>query len=233
MKTLILIFCIIPFLAYSGDNELTEDEKSAGWELLFDGKSLDKWKAYKKDSISSIWSIVDGQIKVDGKGGGENGADIITKKSYKNFEFKVEWCMPETGNSGIFILADEKAEMIYHHAPEIQVLATKNIPSKASYHNMAGSLYGLVQAPLNSQKKVGEWNQVRITLKDSHLKIWQNSVLAVDIIIDSPEWKKLIAKSKFKKWAGFAKNVKEGGALGLQDHGCVVYFKNLKVKKLD
>ena len=233
MKFFLLLMFLIPLSVWSADNELSEQEKEAGWELLFDGKSLEKWKAYKKDSISKIWSVVDGQIKVDGRGGGENGADIITKKTYKNFEFKVEWKMPVPGNSGIFILADEKAEMIYHHAPEIQVLATKGVPSKPSYHNMAGSLYGLVQAPVNSQKKTGEWNKVRIVLKDSHLKIWQNGVPAVDIVIDSPEWKKLIAKSKFKKWAGFAKNVKEGGALGLQDHGCVAYFKNLKVKGLD
>lgn len=228
---MLLIFTSI-FTAFS-DNKLTDQEKAEGWELLFDGKSMDKWKGYKTESINPIWKIKDGAIFVDGKGGGENKGDIISKKSYKNFDFKLEWKMATRGNSGIFILADEQEDRIYYRAPEIQVIA--NDPSKVTKRtrNLAGSLYDLVSAPVESQKKVGEWNKVRIRLNNKHLQIWQNTVLAVDIVIDSPKWKELIKKSKFTKWPGFAKNSGIGGALGLQDHGCEVYFKNLKVKSLD
>ena len=233
MKALILLITFSLTFSIFSDNKLTEAEKADGWQLLFDGKSMDKWKGYKTDSINPIWQVKDGAIFVEGKGGGENKGDIITKQSFKNFEFKVEWKMAERGNSGIFILADEKEDRIYFKAPEIQVIA--NDPSKVTKRtrNLAGSLYDMVSAPVESQKKVGEWNKVRIRLKDKHLQIWQNGVKSVDIVIDSPKWNELIQKSKFKKWPGFAKNVDIGGSLGLQDHGCEVYFKNLKVKSLD
>jgi hypothetical protein len=50
------------------------------------------------------------------------------------------------------------------------------------------------------------------------------------VTIDSSEWKELVGKSKFKKWKGFGANM--SGALGLQDHGNVVSFKNMKIKEL-
>lgn len=33
-------------------NVLTEAEIADGWELLFDGKSLDQWKDYNGDSLT-------------------------------------------------------------------------------------------------------------------------------------------------------------------------------------
>src|SRR5688500_2308339 len=55
-------------------NTLTEAEKKAGWVLLFDGKSLDSWRNYKKQTISDKWQVKDGAIVLAGKGGG----DIVT-----------------------------------------------------------------------------------------------------------------------------------------------------------
>jgi len=40
----------------------------------------------------------------------------------------------------------------------------------------------------------------------------------------------LVAGSKFADWPGFAENVE--GHIGLQDHGDVVSFKNLKIRVL-
>ena len=215
-------------MLFAGDNELTSEEKSDGWKLLFDGKSMDQWKNFKKDSVSPKWQIKEGAMVLTGKGGG----DIMTKKSYKNFDFKMEWKICEGGNSGIFILADEKGKRIYSHAPEIQILDNERHSDRKKENHRSGSLYDMITSPPESHKKAGEWNQVRILLKDKHLKVWQNGVQTVDIVIDSDKWKELVGKSKFKNWKGFGANVGTGGALGLQDNGDVVSFKNLKIKEL-
>ena len=55
-------------------NGLTEAEKRSGWELLFDGKTTDGWRNYKKDSVSDGWVIKDGALVRSGDGAG----DIIT-----------------------------------------------------------------------------------------------------------------------------------------------------------
>ena len=55
-------------------NGLTEAEKRSGWEVLFDGKSTDGWRNYKKEGVSDGWQVKDGAlVRVAGGAG-----DIIT-----------------------------------------------------------------------------------------------------------------------------------------------------------
>ena len=154
----------------------------------------------------------------------------MTKKQYEDFDFRMEWKISEGGNSGIFILADELGKKIYSHAPEIQILDNERHKDKQFPSHRSGSLYDMIVAKPESQKKAGEWNQVRILLNKGHLQVWQNAVLTVDIVIGSEKWNELKGKSKFKNWKGFGENKK--GHIGLQDHNDVVFFKNLKIREL-
>ena len=43
-------------------NELTADEKKAGWELLFNGKDMSSWRNFKKESIGTSWILDDDAI---------------------------------------------------------------------------------------------------------------------------------------------------------------------------
>ena len=72
-----------------------------GYYVLFDGTSMDGWRGYGKDHIPSKWNIQDGALHFSGRGQGEGG-DIIFTRRFKNFEFEVEWKIAEGGNSGIF-----------------------------------------------------------------------------------------------------------------------------------
>src|SRR3954452_17648888 len=38
-------------------NTLSDAEKAAGWKLLFDGKTTDGWRNYKKQDVSSGWQV--------------------------------------------------------------------------------------------------------------------------------------------------------------------------------
>ena len=221
-----MTFFMLLSASIAADNTLSDEEKNEGWTLLFDGKSMDQWKNFQKDNISDKWQIKDGMMTLTAKGGG----DIMTKKLYKNFDLKLEWKISEGGNSGIFILADEKGKRIYSHAPEIQILDNERHSDRKKPNHRSGSLYDMITSPAESHKKAGEWNQVRILLKDKNLKVWQNGIVTAEVTIGSDKWKELVAASKFKSWPGFAAG--EEGAIGLQDHGDVVSFKNLKIKEL-
>jgi len=221
-----MTFFMFACASIAADNTLTDAEKSDGWKLLFDGKSMDQWKNFKKDNISDKWVVKDGCMVLTAKGGG----DIMTKKLYKNFDLKLEWKISEKGNSGIFILADEKGKRIYSHAPEIQILDNERHSDRKKPNHRSGSLYDMITSPAESHKKAGEWNQVRILLNNKNLKVWQNGVVTAEVTIGSTKWKELVAASKFKNWAGFGVN--DAGAIGLQDHGDVVSFKNIKIKEL-
>ena len=71
-------------------NVLTDAEKAEGWELLFDGKTLNGWRDYNGTSLTGPWEVVDGTIQADGKGDDANGY-IVTDKQYENFELSWDW----------------------------------------------------------------------------------------------------------------------------------------------
>ncbi len=84
-------------------NVLTKEEIADGWQLLFDGKTLDQWKDYNGEELTMPWHVVDGCIQAKGDGSDLAGY-IVTKKQYENFILDWDWKLSHGGNSG----------MIYH-----------------------------------------------------------------------------------------------------------------------
>ncbi len=75
-------------------NNITSEEKTNGWELLFDGKSSEGWKSAKRPGFpQNGWKIENGFISVMEAGGSEstNGGDIITENKYSAFDFSFEF----------------------------------------------------------------------------------------------------------------------------------------------
>jgi len=218
-------------------NSLTEDEKAAGWELLFDGSSADQWKGYQKDSFPAGWEVIDGTIHCIGSGKGEagQGGDIITKNKYGNFELKLEWKIAEGGNSGIFYLAQEKADQpIWKSAPEMQILDNAKHPDANLGKNgnrQAGSLYDLIPADPQNAKIAGEWNEITILIYKGTVVHKMNGESVVEYHLWTDDWKNMILNSKFKDFPDFL-NTAEEGHIGLQDHGDDVWFRNIKIRKL-
>ncbi len=213
-------------MAAESHNQLTTEEEAAGWQLLFDGESLEHWRTYQQPAPSLQWRAVDGELVLTRRGGG----DLISKKTWAGFELHLDWKISQGGNSGIFFLADEEKRDIYHKAPEVQILDdARHADNKVDSHR-SGSLYDLIAAPPESQRPAGAWNTVVIRHLTGHLQVWQNGVQTVDIHIGGERWNALVAGSKFAGWEGFG--TLTSGHLGLQDHGYVVHFRNLKVRTL-
>ncbi len=224
MLSIALAFSSSAF-AKTPDNQLSKEEQSAGWQLLFDGKDMSHWRNFKSETLSPKWTIDNGAMLLT-KGGG----DILTKKVYRNFDLQIDWKISTKGNSGIFVLADETGCMIYSHAPEIQIIDNEEHPDNKIDSHLAGSLYDLFAAPTTAHKPANNWNSVRIRMQDKHLQVWQNGISTLSIVIGSTTWNTLVANSKFATWSNFA--AAEQGHIGLQDHGDKVWFKNIKIKEL-
>lgn len=222
----LLLAGALSFSAAAADNVLTQQEQADGWQLLFDGHNMSQWRNFKQTDLSDKWQIEQGAMKLSGK----NGGDILSKNSYKDFELQLDWKIAEGGNSGIFVLVDETGNTIYAHAPEIQILDNERHPDNKLASHRSGSLYDMIASPPKSHKKAGEWNQVRIRLAAKQLSVWQNGIQTASVTIGSNDWQQLLANSKFAKWPGFAASA--SGHIGLQDHGDVVWFKNIKIKEL-
>jgi 3-keto-disaccharide hydrolase len=217
----------------TADNTLTEAEKADGWELLFDGNDINaNWRGYKMEDAPTSWVIDDGAIFFNPEVGGTNG-DIISREQYGQFEFALEWKVAPGSNSGIFYHVDEsdQYEFPYETAPEMQVLDNDLHPDAAFKQHRAGDLYDLMESRVENVVPVGQWNKVRIIVRGNTVQHWQNDELVIETTMWDNNWAALIADSKFATWPGFAKS--KTGHFALQDHTDPVWFKNLKVKRLD
>ncbi len=210
-------------------NTMTAAEKGAGWRLLFDGNTTNGWRNYMKQGAAAGWEAKDGALTRVGGGG-----DIVFNERFKNFELMLEWRLDPNssrpGNSGIFFRGIEGPEAIYYSAPEVQVLDDVRHSDGKSELTSAGSNFGLHPAPRGVVKPLGEWNAVRLVVKGNHVEHWLNGRKIVEYELQSPEWKKLVANSKFKQWPEYGQASE--GYIGLQEHGSYVAFRNIKIRPL-
>lgn len=206
-------------------NTLTDAERAAGWTLLFDGRSLDGWRGYNMAGLPPSWAVDDGTLARVGPGG-----DLITEAQYRDFELTFEWKVATGGNSGVFYRAAEGQELIYHSAPEYQVLDDAHHADGQSPLTSAGSNYALYASPRGHVKPAGEWNSGRIVVRGDHVEHWLNGAEVVAYELHSDEWKALVANSKFAAWPAYG--MADRGHIGLQDHGDPVWYRNLKLRVL-
>ncbi|NNK11268.1 MAG: DUF1080 domain-containing protein [Flavobacteriaceae bacterium] len=217
-----------------GENEISEEDE---WEILFDGTSFDNWKAYLNDEMALHWKIEEGAMVFYPPTDRPKGEsyNIVTREDYNSFVLSLEWRVAEGANSGIFwgIIEDSVYGQPYETGPEIQVLDNQRHPdAKNGNTHQAGALYDMVAPTEDVSKPAGEWNSCEITInyKEHMGKVVLNGVEIVSFPLDNPEWDALVSDSKFADWSGFGKY--STGKIGLQDHGDVVAFKNIKIKRL-
>lgn len=236
----------------------TFPQDAEGYYVIFDGKNMNGWRGYGKDTIPGRWVIEDGAIKFNGSGGGEaqvgDGGDLIFGKKFKNFELDLEWKASKGGNSGILYLAQEieapngEGEMvlqpIYISAPEYQVLDNANHPDAklgVDGNRMSASLYDMIPAKPQNQNPYGEWNKAKIMVYKGTVVHGQNGENVVEYHLWTPQWTEMLQNSKFsqEKWPlafELLNNLggeNHEGYIGLQDHGDDVWYRNIRVKVLD
>jgi Domain of Unknown Function (DUF1080) len=219
-------------------NRLTASEKAAGWKLLFDGKTTQGWRGFRREKFPDEgWAIGDDAIKhVAGNGEqSKNGGDIITVGQYGNFELQLEWRISPGGNSGIkYLVSEDMVKSGYSGLGfEMQVLDDDKHPDAKmgkDGNRTAGALYDLIAPQNKVLRPVGQWNQVRLIVQGDHVEHWLNGSKVVEYELGSPRLKALIAESKYKNIPGFGE-VRKGHIL-LQDHGHEVWFRNIKIRAL-
>lgn len=219
------------------DNQLSPSEKAEGWQLLFDGKSIDHFRTFKKDKITPGWVINQEAIHLTAKKEEGNwqtigGGDIISINEYENFDFKVDWKISNCGNSGIMfnVIEAEKYDYVWLTGPEIQVLDNVCHPDTRFVTHRAGDLYDMIETKYITVKPAGEWNSVRIISKEGKVRVFQNGVEVVNFEMHNQAWLDMIANSKFKDMPDFG--LAKKGHISLQDHGDKVWYKNIKIRKL-
>ena len=221
-------------------NSLSEQEKSQGFKLLFNGKDFTGWRAVHSDKMSGKhWNVVDGTMNVSPSDGSETGNDIVTTAQYGAFEMKFEFKLTEGANSGVKYFVNEAFDSGGKSGIglEFQVLDDEKHPDAkmgAAGNRTLASLYDLIPSyklDKRFQKKIGEWNQGRIVVYPNNIvQHWLNGFKVIEYERKSNIYDVLVARSKYSKYQGFGAGDK--GHILLQDHGDNVSFRNLKIREL-
>lgn len=219
LASTLLLLCCVSLPAADGD-----------WETLFDGTSTAKWRGFRKAAFPAQgWVIEDGALRFQ-KGSG--GGDLVTREQFADFELEFEWKVSEGANSGVMYRVSEAFEQPWFTGPEYQVLDDSKHADGKNPLTSAGALYALIAAgPEKETRPVGEWNRARIILRDRQLEHWLNGRRVVATTLGGDEFNALVASSKFKDMPRFARE--SGGHICLQDHGDDVWFRNIRVRRLD
>jgi hypothetical protein len=201
-----------------------------GFTALFDGHDLAGWKglvaakggpparakmspeelasaqATADQSMRDHWKAEDGVLVFDGK-----GQSICTAKDYGNFELLVDWKILPNGDSGIYLRG----------APQVQIWDTAltshgaQVGSGGLYNNKKHASKPLVKA----DNPVGEWNAFRIVMVGDEVTVYLNGQLVVD-------------KTPLENFWARDKPLPATGQIELQNHGNLLYFKNIYLKEL-
>jgi Domain of Unknown Function (DUF1080) len=211
-------------IAQPAPNTLTANERADGWRLLFDGKTTAGWRGFRRQAMPAGWKVADGALTRVG-----DGTDIITVDEFADFELTLEWKVPPNGNSGVLYRVTEDDDVIWHTAPEYQVIDNAYRPGlkPAQY---AGANYDLHPPSRDVTKPVGSWNQTRIVARGAHVEHWLNGVQIVEYELWSPQWEQLVRASKFKDYPKYGRARR--GHIGLQDHGDRVAFRNIRIREI-
>jgi hypothetical protein len=207
-------------------NQLTAEERAAGWRLLFDGRSLDGWRVYRGQSQPGAWYVQDGALTK-----AQATDDIISVDQFGDFELALEWKLSRGGNAGLFYRGTEEYDHVYWSAPEYQLLDDPNHRDGQNRLTAAGAAYGLYPAPPGVVRPAGEWNSTRIVVRGPHVEHWLNGTKLLEYELWSPGWEAKVNASKFVDWPKYGR-ARRGHIAVQGDHGGELGLRSIRIREL-
>ncbi|MEZ6052078.1 MAG: DUF1080 domain-containing protein [Planctomycetaceae bacterium] len=191
----------------------SDDNLEEGFVSLWDGKTFDNWQISENPDS---WSIKDGQIIANGPR--SHLYYVGELAPFKNFVLKVDCKTEPNSNSGIYFHTKVQGEGWPHWGYESQVNNSHADPIRS------GSLWSVVNV---MQKHIddGEWWTQTITVKDDHIRVELNDIIVVDYHqrplqpFDPEDYQRYLSEGTF--------------CFQAHDPVSKVYFKNIRVQKLD
>jgi len=170
-----------------------------GFTALIAPHDLTGWQ--EATTAAEHWKVENGELINDGQ-----GTDLITAKSYRNFELRLEWKIPLKGDSGVYLPGGQ----------QVQIWA-KDTGSGGFVYNHKYT----VSPTAVADKPLGEWNAFVIKLVDGKVTVTLNDkVVMQDVPVEK----------------GFDPPLRgpETGPLRLQKspHNVMSTFRNIFIREL-
>jgi hypothetical protein len=217
-----------------------------GWEILFDGKDLSKWKhwdisipplgipldirAFSTGPVDYTLSPARWKVEYNTAIARVGFGDIVTKDSYTNYQLRLDYLIPKQpewvtgewrGNSGVFL----------NGSYEIAILSSYG---KKPTDRTNGAIYRVKAPDVEASKPEGEWQTMEVTFINGKASVALNGrLIHKDVALETPTLNGFpkvttYAVESWQKRAG----IKSEGPLRLQSENSAVRFANIAVKRL-
>ena len=195
--------------------------------VLFDGRSLDKWRSSDDPTRPARWKVEQGYFEVVAGTGG-----IGTLDAFGDVQLHIEWMAPspprgsgqDRGNSGVFLMGQYEVQVLDSYA-------------NATYADgQAGALYGQFPPLVNASRPPGQWQTYDIVfrrprfdaqgrvVRPARMTVIHNGVLVQDAM-------DLLGPTSHQERAPYTAHP-DALPITLQDHGHPVRFRNIWLRQL-
>ena len=229
MRKTLVVFIVLAWIVWrpitlnaAEPNALTEEDKKAGWKLLFDGKSLDGWQG-----ATRLWAVEDAKLSYRPQRASEPlpglaGRKLLSDRQYTDFILRFEFKLDKGSNSGVAIRAPLEGDAAFV-GMEIQVIDNDGWRSKLKPYQVHGSIYGVVPAKTGHLKPAGEWNTQEILCQGRHVRVTLNGTVITDANLNE------VRPIDGKEHPGLKR---DKGYLGFLGHTDRVEFRSIRIKEL-
>jgi hypothetical protein len=192
----------------------------AGFESLFDGRTLRNWQGLvdpptraklspgdlvaaqvQADYVMTLtWRVEDGALVYRGEG----FDNLCTIREFGDIELWLDWKIAAGTDSGVYLRG----------TPQIQIW-DQPVGSGGLYNNQTHPRDPLVRA----DRYPGGWNRFRIVMVGQRVTVWLNDQLVVHNTVMENDWDR-------------GQPIRARGPIELQAHETPVWFRNVYVREL-
>ncbi len=204
---------------------------------LFDGKHLDHWEfregGWVIDKDGSMTCRMEEVKRKNGTIQKRGMGYIWTRQNYENFVLNLSYKLSEAANSGVFYRTDPENPV--QGGFEIQLMddvGFQEAKGKKDGKHLNGAFYDCQAAESDPAKPVGQWNKLTLTCDGPIVQLDINGVRVGEINIDRWETPKKNPDGSANKFKTALKELPRSGRIGFQNHGQVVWFKDVSIRRL-
>jgi hypothetical protein len=173
LSMLLLVSSAAPFAQgqSASSNTLTAAEQKEGFELLFDGKTLDKFVVPADQT--KVWRVVNGVIRNEQT---MPGATLLTKEDFTNYVLRAEFRAHPGVNSALMLRQGRPQPAGY----ELQI-RDKLLTDRTGGSYLTGSIVNVQNAPEGTKIIPDQWNTFEVTLEGDRILVNYNGKKVVDV----------------------------------------------------
>jgi hypothetical protein len=207
------------------------------WSVLFDGKSLDGWEygegAWAVNDDGVLYCNMETVAAKNGQSRTRGMGYIWTRQAYDDFELSFSYKLSEGANSGVFFRTDKDNPV--QGGFEIQLMDDDGFQQshgEKNPKNLNGAFYDAQAASSNPAKPAGQWNQMTLKCQGPRIQVSINGVVVNEVDVDRWDTPNKNPDGTPNKFKTALKELPRTGRIGFQNHGQVIWIKDVKVRTL-